>query len=77
DLGLPRASLALALVGFNIGVEAGQLAIVVLFLPCAYALRNTQIYRSALFKGGSAMIAVVGALWFAERALDLRFLPVH
>ena len=33
DLGLPQQALALALVGFNVGVEAGQLAIVLVFLP--------------------------------------------
>ena len=38
DLGLPRESLLLALVAFNVGVEVGQLAIVALFLPIAYRL---------------------------------------
>ena len=72
DLGLPRDALALALVGFNLGVEAGQLAIVAVFLPCAYLLRETLFYRRFLVTGGSA-----AALWLVERALDLRFLPVH
>ncbi|NDP58328.1 MAG: HupE/UreJ family protein, partial [Oxalobacteraceae bacterium] len=33
DLGLPKNALVLALVGFNVGVELGQLAIVAAFLP--------------------------------------------
>src|SRR5262245_24245875 len=41
DLGLPRDALLLALVGFNIGVELGQLAIISVFLPFAYAARRT------------------------------------
>ncbi len=77
DLGLPHGALALALVGFNLGVEAGQLAIVAAFLPCAYLLRETLFYRRFLLTGGSAAIATVAALWLLERALDLRFLPVH
>ena len=77
DLGLPQGALALALVGFNLGVEAGQLAIVALFLPCAFLLRETLFYRRFLVTGGSAAIAMVAALWLVERALDLRFLPVH
>jgi len=77
DLGLPRPELALALVGFNLGVELGQLAIVALFLPLAYVLRSTLFYRRLLLAGGSAMIALIGALWLIERAFDLRFLPVH
>jgi HupE / UreJ protein len=44
DLGLPRGSLALALVAFNLGVEAGQLAIVTAFLPLAYGARHTVLF---------------------------------
>jgi hypothetical protein len=68
DLGLPRDALVLALVGFNIGVELGQLAIVVLFLPLAFALRRTRFYRSGVMKGSSVLIALLAAFWFVERA---------
>ena len=71
DLGLPPNSLALSLVGFNVGVETGQLAIVVLFLPFAYALRATWGYRRLLLTAGSAAIATIAAAWFVERAFDL------
>jgi hypothetical protein len=70
DLGLPAGSLALSLAGFNLGVEAGQLAIVMLFLPLAFALRSTWAYRRMVFAGGSAVIATVAAAWFVERAFD-------
>jgi hypothetical protein len=72
DLGLPQGALLLALVGFNLGVEAGQLAIVCAFLPLAYALRRGQFYRRLVFAGGSAAIALVAAVWLAERALDVK-----
>jgi hypothetical protein len=68
DLGLPRDALLLALVGFNVGVELGQLAIVVLFLPLAFALRRTRFYRRWVMVGGSLVIALLGAAWFAQRA---------
>jgi hypothetical protein len=71
DLGLPTASLALSLAGFNLGVEAGQLAIVVLFLPLAFALRSTWAYRRVVFAGGSAAIALVATGWLVERAFDV------
>ncbi|MDQ6881631.1 MAG: HupE/UreJ family protein, partial [Pseudomonadota bacterium] len=45
DLGLPQNALVLALVGFNGGVEVGQLAIVAVFLPLAFFLRKTLFYR--------------------------------
>ncbi|MBL8290081.1 MAG: HupE/UreJ family protein [Rubrivivax sp.] len=72
ELGLPQGALALALFGFNVGVELGQLAIVVLFLPLAFALRGTRLYRGAVFIGGSAAIVAVASLWFAERAFGVQ-----
>ena len=77
DLGLPRGALALALVGFNLGVEAGQLAIVALFMPLSYAMRTTLLYRQFVMTAGSMGIAILAALWLAERAFNLQFLPVH
>jgi hypothetical protein len=75
DLGLPHQSLLLALVAFNVGVEVGQLAIVALFLPLAYAVRDTRFYGRAVFVGGSLLVAAIAATWFAERAFDLALLP--
>ena len=75
DLGLPQGALALSLLGFNVGVELGQLAIVALFLPVAYALRRTRFYRWAVFVGGSALIAAVSAGWFVDRAFGLALMP--
>lgn len=72
ELGLPEGALLLSLVGFNVGVELGQLAIVAVFLPLAYVLRNGLFYRRIVMLGGSAAIALLAVLWLAERALDLR-----
>jgi hypothetical protein len=71
DLGLHRGALATALIGFNLGVEAGQIAIVGAFLPLAYLLRDTRFYRRVVLAGGSGAIAALAALWFVERAFDL------
>ncbi len=75
DLGLPRDALALALLGFNLGVEAGQLAIVAVFLPLAYLLRHSKFYRWVVLWGGSLAIAAIAAAWFVERAFELKLLP--
>jgi hypothetical protein len=72
ELGLPQDTLVLALVGFNLGVEAGQLVIVALFLPLAYAVRETWFYRRVVVAGGSGLIAALAAIWLTERALDLQ-----
>ena len=74
DLGLPQGALLLALVGFNLGVEVGQLAIVAAFLPLAYGLRGSWFYRRLVFTGGAAAIALVAAIWLVERVFDLKLL---
>jgi hypothetical protein len=68
DLGLHGWTLAVALIGFNVGVEAGQLAVVVGFVPLAYAVRRTRFYRCALMPGGSGLIGVLALYWLAIRA---------
>ena len=67
DLSLPGKQLALALGGFNVGVEIGQLAIVLAFLPLAWWLRHTRFYRWVVVVGGSLAIAVIGTVWLVER----------
>jgi hypothetical protein len=74
DLGLAQGALVLSLVGFNVGVELGQLAIVALFLPLAYLLRRGLFYRRVVMAGGSALIAVIAIVWLAERAFDLKLM---
>jgi hypothetical protein len=76
DLGLAQGTLALALVGFNVGVEIGQLVIVVLFLPLAYTLRHSRFYRWLVFIGGSLLIAALAGIWFVERAFLLKLIDV-
>ena len=71
DLGLPQQALVLALVGFNVGVEIGQLAIVAVFLPLAFSLRSTGFYRVGVLKAGSVLVAVLAGWWFLQRAFDL------
>ena len=68
DLGLHGKDLALALLGFNVGVELGQLACVLLFLPLAYAARRSRSYPRVALTGGSIVIAIVAVAWFVERA---------
>jgi len=75
DLGLPKGTLALALLGFNLGVEAGQLAIVAVFLLLAFPARRSGFYRQGVLLGGSLLIALVCAVWFAERAFELKLMP--
>ncbi len=71
DLGLQQGALVVALIGFNVGVEIGQIAILSLFIPTAYALRQSWFYKHIIFYGGSIIIAIIASLWFAERAFNI------
>jgi hypothetical protein len=70
DLALPASARLLGLVGFNLGVELGQLAIVGVFLPIAYLLSRHGLYQTAILRAGSLAILVLAANWLAERALN-------
>jgi hypothetical protein len=66
-LDLGRTDLVVTLLGFNAGVELGQLALVAAFLPLAYFSRSSGWYRPVALLGGSLAIALVAAVWCVER----------
>ncbi len=69
DMGLPRGARLISLVAFNLGVEAGQLAVVLAIMPVIYALRASRLYQRALMPWGSTAIASLALVWFVERAV--------
>ncbi len=75
EFGLRQEALVLALVSFNVGVEVGQLGIVALFLPVAFGLRQTRFYREVTLKFGSAAVALIAAVWMAQRLFNFKVLP--
>jgi hypothetical protein len=68
-LGLPSDARVLALAAFNIGVEAGQVAVLAIFLPLVFALRRLRPYQAVVVPAGSLAIAVIGTVWLLERSL--------
>jgi hypothetical protein len=74
DLGLRRGELMLPLLGFNLGVELGQLALVAVLLPLAISLRGMRWYRLAVVGGGSMAIAGLALVWTLQRSLELELL---
>jgi len=68
ELDLTRATLVRALVGFNLGVELGQLAFVAVVMPpLVWASRPGRLPRLPQIL--SVIVAVVGAVWLVERLL--------
>lgn len=70
ELQLERTFLALSLLGFNLGVELGQLAIISAVFPVLYLLRTRRVYLPVL-RYGSAMLIAIAFVWFVERAFDV------
>ena len=57
-----------SVVGFNIGVELGQLAIVAVLFPVLFFLRKSRHYQPLVLKGVSVVLAAVALWWFLQRA---------
>ena len=71
-LGLRQSSLVLSLLGFNLGVEIGQIAIICIAFPVFYVLRLLkQFYSNVVLRFGSSVVALIALLWFIERAFKL------
>ena len=71
DLGLPGKTLLQALLAFNLGVETGQLVIVMLLLPLLFLLRDTGFYRRAAMPVGSAVIGLIASAWLIQRSAGI------
>jgi hypothetical protein len=67
-LHLERAQLLPALLGFNLGVEAGQAVIIVLILPVIYLATQRPVFYRYAVQGGAAVIGIAGSWWFIQRA---------
>lgn len=68
EFGLPENSFLLALLGFNLGVEAGQISILLItWLGAVIWLRDWPGYRRMVIIPASVIIALTGLLWFWQR----------
>jgi hypothetical protein len=67
DLGLPSGLLVASLLAFNVGVEAGQLSLIVVLLPVLFWCRDRRFYRRIVVPAGSAGAGLLGAVWLLER----------
>jgi hypothetical protein len=70
EIGLPRDQFVTALIGFNVGVELGQLAVIGLaFAATGLWFRARPWYRTRIVMPASAAIALVGLFWTVERVI--------
>ncbi len=76
DVGLPPGQFWSSLIGFNLGVEFGQLAVVLAAALISIPVKSTLAganysYRTAIVIPASMLIALIGLWWAATRALGL------
>ena len=73
DFGLPKDAFVTALISFNVGVELGQLAIILFtFFIVGFWFRTKPWYRASISIPASLLISTVAIVWFIQR-LDLNF----
>ena len=70
EFGLPDGFFIAALLGFNLGVEIGQLTVVLLaFITVGYWFNKKDYYQISIANPISIIIGLVGAYWFIERVI--------
>ena len=74
-IGMGGEHLVLTLLGFNIGVELGQIAIICTIFPMLFLLRNRSVYKWILC-GGSLMLMAIALYWVIERVFDVDLMIV-
>ena len=67
DLGLSSQHQLLSILAFNLGVEFGQLGILLVVLPLLFLLRNFSYYTLLVLKSGSFVIGAVALNWAIQR----------
>jgi hypothetical protein len=75
ELQLPPLQFAMALLGFNVGIEAGQLLIVVVATAVLFLLRRQTHYRRWVVGAGSWAAMAIGTVWLIERTANVSWLP--
>lgn len=68
NLGLPKQSFAVALIGFNVGVELGQVTIIgIMYFLVARPYAQRTWYRPKLVMPACLLIALIAGYWTIER----------
>ena len=68
-LGLPRGAFLIALLSFNLGVEAGQLTVIALAALVLAWYRHRPWYHRRIVVPASGVIAAIGVYWTIARVL--------
>ncbi|MBC7780238.1 MAG: HupE/UreJ family protein [Proteobacteria bacterium] len=76
ELELPVRQFAWTLLQFNLGLELGQVLIVVVVTAFLFLLRGGAFYPRWVIRGGSFAALAIGAVWLVERVADVSLIPL-
>jgi hypothetical protein len=68
-LGTERTTQLASLLGLNLGVELGQIAVVFVILPVLLVVGFRKSLQPLVLKGTSVTCGAVGTFWFVERLM--------
>ena len=71
EKGLSGDFMILSLLGFNVGVEIGQVLIICLAFPILFILRPFKIYPKIILFYGSILLIIISLYWGIERGFDV------
>jgi hydrogenase/urease accessory protein HupE len=69
EIGFDKKHMVASLVSFNVGIELGQLTVVAIVLPLLLRLQKNAAFYKIFFRGVSACILVIAAIWFVQRIM--------
>ncbi len=74
EVPIASGTLITSLFGFNLGVEFGQLIIVLVILPALYLMYSRKYYQQLIIPALSIFIVLIGMYWFLERAFNIKII---
>ena len=71
EIGLGKEHLGLSLLGFNVGVEVGQVVVIAVCFPLLFIVRHQRLYHSVVIRYAAFALIAVATIWLTERTLDV------
>ena len=71
DLGVLGEHTALSVFAFNLGVEVGQVLIVLVLFPLLFLVRRLKVYRKVVLPVAAVGMILVSGVWVIERAFGV------
>jgi hypothetical protein len=68
-LGVLGEHMVLSLFGFNLGVEIGQVVVILIIFPVLYQIRTYSFFPKVVMKFGAVALIMLSVVWFVERAI--------